>query len=312
MQLSAIKDQSGVLLAMVLLPGLVYLGNPAIALMTAALVAVAMNRTLIPGASAYGKYALQTAIVLLGLKLDAGYLLELSGDFALVIGLYVVLTLAVGLVLGRLISSEPASSKLISAGTAICGGTAIASLSPIVKARSDQTGMAMALVFLLNAAALFTFPIIGEYLSLTQSQFGIWVSMAIHDTSSVVATAAIYGEEAASVATTLKLGRTLWLIPLMLVFSLSEKAPQAKLRIPGFILVFVAASVISSFVSLPAVIPQAAGIVSKALLVIALFCIGSEITRETLRQLRGTVLMQGLLLWALVVPLTLWVSLQFD
>lgn len=306
-----LSREPGILVALIAIPGLVYYGNPAIALMVATVAAVVLNRSLLPGASTYGKYALQTAIVLLGLRLDAGFLLELSEGFALVIGVYVVLTLALGLVLGKLIRSEPASSKLISAGTAICGGTAIASLSPIVHARSEQTGMAMALVFLLNAVALLTFPLIGEYLGLTQSQFGIWVSMAIHDTSSVVATAAIYGDEAASVATTLKLGRTLWLIPLMLLFSLYEKAPQAKLRIPGFILLFVAASLVSSTLTLPTLVPEVAGVVSKALLVVALFFIGSDITRETLKRLRGTVLLQGLALWALVVPLTLLVSLQF-
>ena len=126
----------------------------------------------------------------------------------------------------------------------------------------------------------------------------------------MVATAAIYGDEAASVATTLKLGRTIWIIPLILAFSLHERTPQAKLRIPGFILLFVAAASVGSLVPLPIWIPDAASIVSKALLVIALFCIGSEITRETLKQLRGTLVVQGLLLWGVVVPLTLFVSLH--
>ncbi len=311
LQFATSNLRAGTVLSVLLLPGLVYLGNPAVALMVAAFIALALNKPLIQGASVCGQYSLQAAIVLLGLGLDTGYLLELSRDFAAVIGIYVLLTLALGLLLGRLVKNEPASSKLLSAGTAICGGTAIASLSAVVNARSDQTGMAMALVFLMNAIALVTFPVIGEFLSLTEVQFGIWVSMAIHDTSSVVATAAIYGDEAAKVATTLKLGRTLWLVPLMLAFSLYEKAPQAKLRIPGFILLFVAASLLSSLVQLPTLISDAASICSKSLLVIALFCVGSEFTRETLKSFNGAVLAQGLLLWALVIPITLLVCLQF-
>ena len=201
--------------------------------------------------------------------------------------------------------SRFSSSQLIASGTAICGGTTIASLSPVIQARPEQTGVALALVFLLNALALFTFPAIGEYLALTQEQFGVWAALAIHDTSSVVATSALYGEEAAMVATTVKLGRTLWLIPLLLVFSILQHQGSAKLRIPLFIVLFILTACTGSVVSLPAAVVGTASTASKMLLIVALFFIGTEISRETLRGLRGTVLVHGLLLWALVVPLTL-------
>ena len=305
LSLSDINQKWGVIISVIALPVLIYIGNPAIALIFAAALSLLLNQTLIPSAGPYGKLALQTAIVLLGLKMDAEMMLTLSADFALIIGIYVLATLGLGLLLGKLLRSESQSSKLVAAGTAICGGTAIASLSPIVRARPEQTAVVMALVFSLNAVALFTFPMLGEMLELTQKQFGVWCAIAIHDTSSVVATAAIYGEEAAEVATTLKLGRTLWLIPLILVYSLVEKAPQARLRVPGFILAFIGASIIGSVVPMPEVVPEIAGWLSKSLLVFALFCIGAEINRSTIEFMKGRVMVQGLLLWALVVPTTL-------
>jgi uncharacterized membrane protein YadS len=149
----------------------------------------------------------------------------------------------------------------------------------------------------LNAVALFTFPVIGHHLGLSQTQFGVWVALAIHDTSSVVATAAIYGKEALEVATTVKLGRTLWLIPVALLVSLQFGASTARVRVPGFILAFVAASVLATVVPIPAWATQGAGRVSKVLLVVALFFIGTEITWSTLRLMRGRVLGHAIVLW---------------
>jgi uncharacterized integral membrane protein (TIGR00698 family) len=213
--------------------------------------------------------------------------------------------------IGRLMKVERNSSLLMASGTAICGGTTIATLSPIIKARPDQTGVALAIVFLLNAVALFTFPHVGHWLEMTQEQFGVWVALAIHDTSSVVATAQIYGEESAAVATTLKLGRTLWLIPLVLIVSFRERSEGAKVRLPGFILVFLLASVAGSTLPIPEFIPSTAAALSKALLVIALFFIGTEISRSTLGNLKGKVLVQALALWGIVVPATLFMVIRF-
>jgi uncharacterized integral membrane protein (TIGR00698 family) len=215
-----------------------------------------------------------------------------------------------GLLLGRIFRNEARSSQLLASGTAICGGTAIASLSPVIRARPDQTAVALSLVFLLNAIALFTFPAIGEFFELSQHQFGVWAALAIHDTSSVIATSSLYGEEAETVATTVKLGRTLWLIPVILVFSILQGADKARLRVPGFILFFIAAAAISPLFADTVVIPTAA-MLSKALLCVALLCIGMEMNRQTLRQLRGAALLQGVLLWMLVVPVTLALALNF-
>lgn len=293
------------LIGLVLLPLLVYHGNPALGLLAGAALTLIFNKPLSTHSHALGKYALQAAIVLLGLKLNANQLMKISADYSLLVTGYVVLTLSLGLVIGLALGSQRKSNQLISSGTAICGGTTIASLSPVIQARPEQTGIALTLVFLLNAVALFTFPAIGEHLSLSQEQFGVWAALAIHDTSSVVATSALYGEEAAMVATTVKLGRTLWLIPLLLVFSILQHQGSAKLRIPLFIVLFILTACAGSVTDLPVGLVNAAASASKMLLVLALFFIGTEISRQTLRGLRGTVLIQGLLLWALVVPLTL-------
>ncbi len=293
------------------LPFLLYMGNPAIALLTGAAIALTLNRTPIPAAGNWGRYALQTAIVLLGLKLNPGQLVQISADYSLLVGGYVLFTLSVGLLLGRVLQNERKSAQLLASGTAICGGTTIASLSPVIHARPEQTAVALSLVFMLNALALFLFPAIGEYFELSQHQFGVWTALAIHDTSSVIATSSLYGEEAATVATTVKLGRTLWLIPLILVFSIVEGADKARLRIPLFIVFFIVAAGVSPFLAGTAIIGLAAT-GSKLLLILALFCVGLEINRQTLRQLRGAAVLQGLLLWLLVAPLSLLLVLKFS
>ncbi len=301
----------GIFVAVVALPPLIYVGNPAFALLVGGAIVLVIDRGLVPQASTLSGYCLQTAIVLLGFRLSLDTLWSLSADYTWTVAAYVLATLGLGLLIGRLLRVESAPSKLITAGTAICGGTAIATLSTLVRAQPQQTAVALAIVFLLNVVALLTFPVIGQWLDLSQLEFGLWSALAIHDTSSVVATAAIYGDEAAEVATTIKLGRTLWIIPVALGASLMQRGESARLRVPGFILLFIGAAAFGTAIELPAVATQAAGAVSKALLVVALFLVGTELTRATVRRIRGRVLWQALLLWGLVVPGSLLVILQF-
>ncbi len=293
------------LLVVAALPALIYVGNPAIAMLVGGVIALALNRPLIERSGKFSQWCLQSAIVLLGFRLSLGTLWELSAAYTWTVAGYVLITVTVGIGLGRLLRVDGPSTQLMAAGTAICGGTAIATLSPILRAQPQQTAVALAIVFLLNAVALFTFPVIGAYLDLNQLQFGIWSALAIHDTSSVVATAAIYGEEAAEVATTLKLGRTLWIIPFALAASLMQHAGSTRLRVPGFILLFVAAAVLGSLLPIPAQATAVAGALSKGLLVAALFFVGLQLSRATMASIRGRVLYQALLLWAMVVPGTL-------
>lgn len=287
------------------LVALIFGGSPAIALIVGMLLSLSLNRPPLPYSSQLGKYSLQTAIVLLGFKLNAAELVSISGTYALPVAAFVCATITSGLLLGRLLRSETETNSLISSGTAICGGTTIATLSPIIGARPEQTGTALCIVFLLNAVALVTFPSVGQWLGLSQEQFGVWAALAIHDTSSVVATAQLYGEEALAVATTVKIGRTLWLIPLIVLASLYVGTQQTKVRIPNFVFVFIAASVLGSWLNLSATLVTAVGQTVSALLVIALFFVGMDITRETLKKLRMSAVLHGIALWALVIPAVL-------
>jgi uncharacterized integral membrane protein (TIGR00698 family) len=293
------------LIAVALVP-LVYMGNPALALLAGLTTSITLDRSPIARGSTYGKYLLQTAIVLLGLKLNAAQLLDISGTYALPIAGFVCVTSVIGLLLGWFIRSDRSTNALISSGTAICGGTTIATLSPIIAARPEQTGAALCVVFLLNALALITFPAIGTWLNLSQEQFGVWAALAIHDTSSVVATAQIYGTKAAEIATTVKIGRTLWLIPLIVIASLVVGAQQSKIRIPNFVFVFVGASLLGSWVGLANQATELIGEIASALLVAALFFVGTEITRQTLKTLRLATVLHGVALWLMVIPAVLW------
>ena len=202
-------------------------------------------------------------------------------------------------------------ATLITGGTAICGGTAIATLSPIIDARPRQIGAAMALVFVLNAVALIFFPYIGGFLNLSQEEFGAWVALAIHDTSSVVATAAIYGEESAAVATTVKLGRTLFLVPLAFVVALIFRSKKAKFETPWFVLGFILAALVGTLVSMPVTLQGALVFISKLLLVFALWVIGCEIDRDTLRSTSPSVFYFGLGLWAVAASSALFLIRLF-
>ena len=295
----------GWLVTGVLLPPLVWYGNPAVALLIGAALTLSLNRVLVEGGSRYGKLMLQTAIVLLGLRLGLDQVLTVSADsIELVIG-FVLCVLAVGMLAGHLIGLDRISTVLLSGGTAICGGTAIATLAPILRAKPEQLAVAIAIVFLLNAVALLTFPAIGHWLDLSQTQFGVWAALAIHDTSSVVATAAIYGDEALEVATTVKLGRTLWLIPVALGVSLLVRNERVRVRVPGFILVFIGMAAVATFIDLPAIVTSTATTVSKALLVGALFFVGTEMTRATVAAIRGRILVHAVGLWLVAIAGTL-------
>ena len=297
------KDLAPTLPAGLVLLASIYVGNPALALVLGMVLSLILNRSPIPNGSTYGKIVLQTAIVLLGFKLNANLLLDISGTYALPIAGFVCLTGLVGLGLGRLFRSANETNALISSGTAICGGTTIATLSPIIGARAEQTGAALCIVFLLNAIALLTFPTIGQWLSLSQEQFGVWAALAIHDTSSVVATAQIYGDQAAEIATTIKIGRTLWLIPLVILAGVyvGTTGHQSKIRIPTFVFLFIAASVTGSWLDLSTDVVAIISVVANLLLVMALFFVGTEITRDTLKNLEITSVLHGLVLWIAVV-----------
>jgi uncharacterized integral membrane protein (TIGR00698 family) len=283
----------------------IYFQNPAYALLGALVLRLILDVNPIKQSGTIGKLSLQTAIVLLGFSLGIDSLMQMSSDYGLIVAVFVLCTLGLGLLMGRLLRSDEVETTLIASGTAICGGTAIATLAPLINAKPQQFAVATALVFLLNIIALLTFPYIGTQLGLSQEVFGAWVALAIHDTSSVMATATIYGDEAAQVAAAVKLGRTLWLIPLAFAVSLIYGRREAKIRVPTFVLLFVGMAIVSRFVPLEPVVVGYISLLSKTLLVIALAMIGLEINRQTLSQMSMRSIGLGVGLWIIVAPVAL-------
>lgn len=215
-------------------------------------------------------------------------------------------TLALGLLLGRFLKIEKKTSHLISCGTAICGGSAIAAISPLINAEEKQISVALGTVFILNSIALFLFPFVGHLLHLTQTQFGLWSAIAIHDTSSVVGAANKYGEQALQIATTVKLARALWIIPVALLTTLFFKTGKQKIKIPYFIGLFILAMVINTY--FPAIHPESSKIVdlAKTGLTVTLFLIGAGLSGSVLKSVGIKPLLQGIALWIAISATALW------
>ena len=211
-------------------------------------------------------------------------------------------TLLIGMFIGcKLLKINRNTAYLISSGTAICGGSAIAAVGPIIKAKDSEMSMALATIFILNAIALFLFPALGHWLGMTQQEFGTWAAIAIHDTSSVVGAGAAYGEEALQVATTIKLTRALWIIPLALITALIFRSEGKKISIPWFILFFIVAMLLNTYVltDIPQVGQFIYGIARKGL-VITMFFIGASLSIDTIKSVGIRPLLQGILLWLVI------------
>ena len=211
-------------------------------------------------------------------------------------------TLLIGMFIGcKLLKINRNTAYLISSGTAICGGSAIAAVGPIIKAKDSDMSMALATIFILNAIALFLFPALGHWLGMTQQEFGTWAAIAIHDTSSVVGAGAAYGEEALQVATTIKLTRALWIIPLALITALIFRSEGKKISIPWFILFFIVAMLLNTYVltAIPQVGQFIYGIARKGL-VITMFFIGASLSIDTIKSVGMRPLLQGILLWLVI------------
>lgn len=218
-------------------------------------------------------------------------------------------TLLLGWLAGRFLRTDKKSSWLIACGTAICGGSAIAAIAPVIRAEERQVSVAMGTIFLLNAVALFLFPFVGHQLHLTQEQFGLWSAIAIQDTSSVVGAAARYGPEALQIATTVKLARALWIIPVALLTAFAvgrsmrhEPRPQAhpRISIPWFIGLFILAMIANTYLPFLHTVNGAIVHLSKTGLTITLFLIGAGLSKEAIRSTGVRPLLQGLILWMIL------------
>lgn len=252
---------------------------------------------------------LKISIVIMGLGLNINDIWKTAQDSFNVTLLTILFGLILGLIIGKLLHVKKDLSFLIAGGTAICGGSAIAALAPTIQAKPQHLLVSITVVFLLNAVGLLIYPEIGKLLQLTQYEFGLWAALAIHDTSSVVGAAAIYGEEALSIATTTKLARALWIIPLVFVAALSFKSNQRTAKFPIFIVFFILASLLTSFTPQLSSITEFAPTVAKRGMAVSLFLIGSGFTKETLKELQFNALWQGITLWLLTSIFALWLVL---
>jgi uncharacterized integral membrane protein (TIGR00698 family) len=253
---------------------------------------------------------LQWSVVGLGFGMNAHTALQAGREGLLFTVASILGTLTLGYLVGRRLGITPKTSHLIASGTAICGGSAIAAVGPVVKASDEEMSVALGTVFVLNAVALFLFPLVGEALSMSQNQFGLWAAIAIHDTSSVVGAASHYGDEALQVATTVKLARALWIIPVALLTAVLFKTPGAKIKLPYFILSFVGAMLLSTYVpALQAFGPWMVKL-AKIGMTVTLFLIGAGLSTRVLKAVGPKPFLQGVLLWVTISAVSLWVILH--
>lgn len=249
---------------------------------------------------------LQVSVVGLGFGMNVTSALKAGKEGILFTIVSIIGTLVIGFFMGKFLKIEKKTSYLISAGTAICGGSAIAAISPVIKAEEKQISVALGTIFILNSAALFLFPFIGHQLNLSQSQFGMWCAIAIHDTSSVVGAASKYGPQALEIATTVKLARALWIIPVAFLSTFIFKNKESKIKFPYFIGLFVLAMIANTYIPFVQQYNHYLTNIAKAGLTLTLFLIGCGLNRKTISSVGFKPLIQGVILWVIISTAALW------
>lgn len=258
----------------------------------------------------YVKNLLRYSIVGLGFGINLQTAVEAGSQGLLFTVSSIVLIMISGLVFAKIFRIDKTIAQLISAGTAICGGSAIAAISPILKANSKQISVALGIVFVLNAVALFIFPGIGHFFNLSQNQFGIWSAIAIHDTSSVVGASSKYGKESLQIATTVKLTRALWIIPISFIISFFTKS-DGKIKIPYFIGFFVLAILAGTYLPFLKNVNHYISDISANMLKVALFLIGADLSFRNLKNIGFRPLLLGIILWIIISGISLYAVLEF-
>lgn len=249
---------------------------------------------------------LQVSVVGLGFGMNVTNAMKAGREGILFTIVSIIGTLVIGFLMGKFLKIEKKTSYLISAGTAICGGSAIAAISSVIKAEEKQISVALGTIFILNSIALFLFPVIGHALNLSQTQFGLWCAIAIHDTSSVVGAASKYGIHALEVATTVKLARALWIIPVAFLSTFIFKNKGSKIQIPYFIGLFVAAMAANTYLPFIQQYSHYLTGFAKAGLTLTLFLIGCGLSRKVLQSVGLKPLIQGVVLWVVISTAALW------
>lgn len=245
------------------------------------------------------RFLLQASVVGLGFGMNLHEVLKAGRSGFFYTAISISFAIALGMALGRLLQVRGNSSFLITTGTAICGGSAIAAIGPILQANEEEMAVSLGAVFILNSIALLIFPPIGSALHLSQTQFGLWAALAIHDTSSVVGAASKYGPQALVIGTTVKLARALWIVPLALLTA-ALKRSKTRVQLPWFILFFCLAAVVNTYLPNFARASHTLFLFGRLGLTATLFLIGTGLSRETLRQVGWRPLLQAILLWIVV------------
>jgi len=292
--------------------------SPPMALVAGLIFGLTVTHPMPRESQSVAKFLLQASVVFLGFGMNLGEVVHAGREGFLYTAIGLAFALSLGLGLGKLMRVSQKASLLITCGTAICGGSAIAAVAPVANAGEEDMAVALGTVFTLNAVALLIFPLIGWRLHLSQTQFGLWSALAIHDTSSVVGAAARYGQQALAVGTTVKLARALWIIPVALVTAMifsRRTGGKAKITIPWFIGLFVLAAVARTYVPLSVATFTKMSALGKSGLTVVLFLIGTGLSRETIRRVGVRPMLQGIALWIVVATVSLlairagWIAL---
>ena len=289
----------------VLLGLALFLQQAALSLFLGIFLSYLNNKLSLTPISVNGSLFLKSGIICLGGTISLQSLGTISVDYIPLVSIYVIAIMLIGILIGKAIKLPKNLTLLLVSGTAICGGTAIASLAPIIKAKSEDLVASISLVFLLNAIAIILFPYIGEFYDMTDAEFGVFSALTIHDTASVVGTASLYSDESVTYASITKLGRTLWIVPLLIGASIYSKSENKEYEFPYFILVFIAFVVLGNIFSIDGEIKSYMKYISISLFQIGLFMIGYKFQLKTLMKLSIKPVMFAVTIWLIIIAITL-------
>ena len=305
------RTNQQILFVLLLIVCLTFSVSPPIALLLGLLIANLSGHPFLHLNHKATSVLLQLSVIGLGFGMNLHSAIAAGKEGMLFTIVSIFSTLFIGIISGKWLGIDKKIAHLISCGTAICGGSAIAAIAPVVESKENQTSVALGVIFILNSVALFLFPVIGHWLQLSQNEFGLWCAIAIHDTSSVVGAANKFGAEALQVATTVKLARALWIIPIAIGSSYLFKNGKKKVTIPYFIFLFILALVVNTYVPAVTTVAPFLVSVSKVGLTITLFLIGAGLNFTSLKQVGIKPLLQGILLWGFIAGLALFVIMNY-
>ena len=291
----------------VLLGLALFLQQAALSLFLGIFLSYLNNKLSLTPVSVNGSLFLKAGIICLGGTISLQSLGTISVDYIPLVSIYVIAIMLIGILIGKAIKLPKNLTLLLVSGTAICGGTAIASLAPIIKAKSEDLVASISLVFLLNAIAIILFPYIGEFYDMTDAEFGVFSALTIHDTASVVGTASLYSDESVTYASITKLGRTLWIVPLLIGASIYSKSENKEYEFPYFILVFIAFVVLGNIFSIDGEIKSYMKYISISLFQIGLFMIGYKFQLKTLMKLSIKPVVFAVTIWLIIIAITLFI-----